>query len=273
MCAALQPYNVTTPPMQTLPPAGYGGSMDYGTLAALPMGSGNATLDGILNDTNMTLSSLYNQGVPQLQQAALSNPSQQQNIQQQYLQQLNTQYVPTASSSTASTPTSSVAAASPSNGTSTVGSPKAKGKPYLRLVPTNEKDEYGNIRMKLQRIDAQGQVIGELAAVSGAPSKQSLRDTGASQSGSSEPVPEGTFSLGTPRSSTTEGVGPMFCPVEGTGNRQAIGIHLDANRSSAPGTAGCIGLLSQADLNTFSQWMQDSSRPQEIEVNYGLGTV
>ncbi|MFM7390798.1 MAG: hypothetical protein ACKO34_09290 [Vampirovibrionales bacterium] len=275
------------------------GSTQQNLPILMPAGHLNAFMGGGLGDVDMALQGTNNlvalsqQVVPQIQQASQLYQAQQQQgqfLQQQLAQQqaLTQQYQQqllqlqqghrSQASSISSESTATSQTVAPTNTTSSgelranIGQPKAKGKPYLRLVATNQKDEHGNIRMKLQNIDAQGKVIGELAAVSGAPGKQDLGAlTKVAQSNA--PVPEGVFSVGAGVASGEPGIGRLFFPVEGTPGRSAIGVHLDANRSTSPGTAGCIGLLSEADLATFEQWMKADNHPKEIEVNYGSGTV
>jgi lysozyme len=54
--------------------------------------------------------------------------------------------------------------------------------------------------------------------------------------------------------------------------RSGILIHLDANKERSPGTAGCLGLLSQDDMDRVLMWF-DQNSPTRCYVDYGLGTV
>ena len=92
--------------------------------------------------------------------------------------------------------------------------------------------------------------------------------------GSLKPIPEGIYSLEKPESSDIQAIGPWFAPiVPDPSPRGEFGIHLDGNRSSSPGTAGCIGLPDTVSLNKFLVWMKSSSAPGRLVVNWHLGTL
>jgi len=157
----------------------------------------------------------------------------------------------------------------------------AKGN-YMRLVRTGTTDEYGALLLRLEYVSGDGQIQDQVQAVSGAPGKQALRTIDQSMSGSNEPVPEGWYLVGQlewsqlerNQDSWGEGLGPMWIQVYDTGNRSDIGIHLDANRKVAPGTAGCIGLIHPDDLQKVADWYsRQGQEPSFLVVDYGLGTL
>ncbi len=92
--------------------------------------------------------------------------------------------------------------------------------------------------------------------------------------GSLKPIPEGIYNLEKPESTTIQALGPWFAPiVPDPSPRSEFGIHLDGNRSSSPGTAGCIGLPDTVSLNKFLGWMKSSNAPGRLVVNWHLGTL
>lgn len=145
---------------------------------------------------------------------------------------------------------------------------RSTGKPYVRLSK-------GDNGLELQLVDAKGVVIDRVSAVSGRPNKQNFRTTKDSQSGSEEPVPEGVFSLGAMERGDfgNPALGNLWIPVNGTGNRSAIGVHVDGDRDTKPGTEGCIALVSQADAERVAKWMSSKAKPGQMVVDYGLGTL
>jgi lysozyme len=57
----------------------------------------------------------------------------------------------------------------------------------------------------------------------------------------------------------------------GRTDRSAIGFHYDENHGASPGTAGCIGLRSVADLRTLVGWLRDTD-PRDLYCDWSLGT-
>jgi hypothetical protein len=148
------------------------------------------------------------------------------------------------------------------------------GRSYIRMVNTSQKDQYGANMFMLQLVDAKGAIKDRMMVVSGVPSRQALRKAKDSVGGSLEPVPEGVYNLGrTEWGNHGSALGPLWVDVNPTmaTGRGAIGIHLDANRSYSPGTAGCVGILSKADLNRVSTWINGGAH--QLIVDYSLGTI
>ena len=160
----------------------------------------------------------------------------------------------------------------------------ASSRPHLRLTRTKKKDGRGLELLRLQYVKA-GQAVGTLEVVSGAPGAQQFRTGVESKAGSLEPLPEGRWGIediawakgrkDDYSGSWGPGLGPASVPLRYLGpghtERSAIEIHYDANASMSPGTAGCIGMRSVADLKTLIGWLRDTD-PRDLFVDFGLGT-
>ena len=159
----------------------------------------------------------------------------------------------------------------------------AGSRPHLRLTRTKKKDGRGLELLRLQYVKA-GQAVGTLEVVSGAPGAQQFRTGAESKAGSLEPLPEGRWGIedvawakgkDNYSGSWGPGLGPASVPLRYLGpghtQRSAIEIHYDANASMSPGTAGCIGMRSVADLKTLIGWLRDTD-PRDLFADYGLGT-
>ena len=158
------------------------------------------------------------------------------------------------------------------------------GKTYLRLTKSNSRDQDGLSILHLDYIK-NGAVQGSLQVCSGGPSRQVFRTGAESLSGSFEPLPEGKWTINNiawcagrdiygPQVFES-GLGPVSTPLDyagpGTTRRGAIEIHIDWNKSGAPGTAGCIGINTISDYKTLVRWLRDSD-PRDLFVDWGLGT-
>lgn len=171
------------------------------------------------------------------------------------------------------------------NEKSSVSAPKLDPsvKPYLKLTRTGKTNGVGLELLKLEYIK-QGQSIGSLMVVSGAPGAQQFRVGSRSRSGSLEPLPEGRWGIedvawaaGKDNYSGNwgPGLGPVSTPLRylgpGTTERSAIEIHIDSNARTSPGTAGCIGIANESDYRKFVTWLRDTD-PRDLYVDYNLGT-
>lgn len=126
---------------------------------------------------------------------------------------------------------------------------------------TGTKDSQGLENLKLTVYDRSGKPISEHTVNSGIASTQT-RFGGAftTNAGSLAPVEFGQYRIGQPVVSGEEGVGRIFIPTDPTfeTNRSAIGFHVDANRSTAPGSAGCIVFATESDFAKFQTALQQS---------------
>lgn len=155
----------------------------------------------------------------------------------------------------------------------------------LLLTRTTTTTPAGLVRLRLQYLK-NGKPVDAIYCVSGAPGRQEFRKGPDSRSGSLEPLPEGRWRIediawASGRAddwsgSWGAGLGPVSTPLtyQGPGRteRAAIEIHIDWNQRSAPGTAGCIGIASQADYAKFVGWLRESDT-RRLVVDWGLGSV
>lgn len=153
--------------------------------------------------------------------------------------------------------------------------------------------ESGLFRLKLERWDLNAmQVKDNLTVYSGAPGRQNFRLAADSPPISNEPIPEGRYKLGDPDAinginwasgqvdnytgSWGNGLGPVWVgihPLKGLlTSREALGIHLDANARTSPGSAGCVVVPDQSSLIHLVTWFT-KDYPRYLVVDWGLGSV
>lgn len=156
----------------------------------------------------------------------------------------------------------------------------------LRLSRGARAGSSGLFPLTLARV-VNGQEKGKLTVFSGSPSRQVFRRAGDpdSLSGSREPIPEGVYDLGAPEwagrvgdysASWGPGLGAFWVSILARTPMQRgdFGIHEDANRSTAPGSLGCVVAPDRAALETIVSWWNTVARdaPTELHVDWGLGT-
>ena len=158
------------------------------------------------------------------------------------------------------------------------------GRNYLKLTKTNRKDIYGCYVLEMAYYK-DGMREDSLEVCSGLPKFQFFRTGVESESGSFEPLPEGKWYINDIRwnggkdnydaPSMVTGIGPVTVRLDykspGSTQRSAIKIHIDENRKTYPGTAGCIGVYNIADYKKFVSWLRDTD-PRDFYVDWGLGT-
>jgi len=162
--------------------------------------------------------------------------------------------------------------------------PPQGGKFHHLLTRTRQQNSDKLELLRLQRMKGTT-VLAELLVVSGQPGKQVFRKGVDSKSGSNEPIPEGLWRIediawaggkDNYAANWGAGLGPASVPLTwiGPGNtgRSAIEAHLDSNASVFPGTAGCVGFRTLADLKTYIGWLR-ADDPRELLVDWGLGSV
>lgn len=125
-----------------------------------------------------------------------------------------------------------------------------------------------------------GKEADHVLAYSGAPGAQTFRTLANERRGVLEPCPEGIYreigglewagGAGNYQASWSPSLGPVVVQIYG---ERAIMLHLDANRSYAPGSAGCLCPVDLAGLKKVVGWWQLGSRPEWVECDWGLGTV
>lgn len=155
----------------------------------------------------------------------------------------------------------------------------------LRLTPGAVQNGLVYFRLALW---VNGVELAHWAVNSGQPGYQNLRtyEDQLSVPGNHEPLPEGVYPLsgpywaGSPNDYATDfssALGPvvfdLHCKGDSTpGYRSALRIHLDRNRTWAPSTDGCVGLIDEDDLRSFvAAYLKH--QPTELIADYRLGTV
>jgi lysozyme len=165
------------------------------------------------------------------------------------------------------------------------GGISSPGLNYLRLTKTSIKDPFGLFKLKLEYFK-NGLSNDFIEVCSGQPTRQFFRKGSDSEAGSFEPLPEGKWAIqdivwagGKDNYSGAvfdSGLGPVSVPLDYAGpsvtGRSAIEIHIDWNRDTSPGTAGCIGINNISDYKRFVSWLRDTD-PSALYVDWGLGSV
>ena len=120
------------------------------------------------------------------------------------------------------------------------------------------------------------------SVASGAVGHQKLRlpEDPRSVPGCLEPIPQGVYRIGSIEfaggkdnyeASWGPGLGPVWVPLSATfsDDRSAFGCHLDANINTAKGSAGCLVLQNQKELERFVAALRKHD-PKMLEVNWGI---
>jgi GH24 family phage-related lysozyme (muramidase) len=154
---------------------------------------------------------------------------------------------------------------------------------HLRLTRTGKVDGRGLELLSLRQV-VDGIPMGELLVVSGAPGAQQFKKGRESRAGSLEPLPEGRYGIedidwkagkDNYQGNWGPGLGPVWVGINyqapGKTERSAIGIHLDENQGTNPGTAGCVGIRSVADLKRLVAMLR-AHNPRCLYVDWNLGT-
>ena len=125
----------------------------------------------------------------------------------------------------------------------------------------------------------EGKETDHILAYSGAPGAQNFRTLDNERRGLLEPIPEGVYrevgplewagAIGNYQASWSSSLGPVVAQLYG---ERAIMLHLDANRSYAPGSAGCVCPIDMVGLKAVVSWWA-GGLPDRLEVDWGLGTV
>ncbi|OKH14871.1 hypothetical protein NIES592_08315 [Fischerella major NIES-592] len=140
----------------------------------------------------------------------------------------------------------------------------------VTLRRTGVKDEYGLEKIAVILPDGQ-----TFYATSGQRRTQNqFGRGGTTKSGSMAPIEYGKYNIGTETAGIGAGVGKTFIPINPTfkTQRSAIGFHLDANRSVAPGSAGCVVFSTQQEFNAFRAALKRSGAKQLVfEEGQGIG--
>jgi tape measure domain-containing protein len=140
----------------------------------------------------------------------------------------------------------------------------------VTLRRTGVKDEYGLEKIAIILPDGQ-----TFYANSGQRRTQNkFGKGGTTASGSMAPIEYGKYNIGAETAGMGAGVGKTFIPINPTfkTQRSAIGFHLDANRSVAPGSAGCVVFATQQEFDAFRAVLKRSGAKQLVfEEGQGIG--
>lgn len=158
------------------------------------------------------------------------------------------------------------------------------GDTYLRL--TLDRNPSSNNQLKPLKLSLVRDGLEEVSysVVSGKPGKQELRLAKDSVSDTNEPIPEGHYRIGNLRDyGPTEhprlaGIARYFLPLHFSRSTQThktqprtdLGLHVDKDVRIDPGTAGCIGMLTRAELKQVLSWVSRNESARYLWVDYGL---
>jgi lysozyme len=151
---------------------------------------------------------------------------------------------------------------------------------YLRLEKTQETFTDNTYKCTLKIFDDKEQYAGSWTVCTGQGYAQKFRKAGRNIPGSMEPLPQGIYEVfdiewaGGKDNwvvSHGPGLGPVFVPVvcREEKRRGEFGIHIDYNRGSSSGTAGCIGVLDEQDMREIVQHLRKFD-PKVLRVEWGL---
>ena len=166
-----------------------------------------------------------------------------------------------------------------------VPSHEPSGETFARLTKTNKKNSDGLFWCNLEFVTSSG-VADSMKVYSGIPSTQDdflLYTDPASKPESNHPIPQNRYTIGDiefagGRDNYTvsfphvnDGLGPVWVPLTARmpDDRGAFGFHLDNNRSTSPGSAGCICPDSMANLKVLVTLLRKHN-PRLLVVDWGL---
>lgn len=144
------------------------------------------------------------------------------------------------------------------------------GPRYMLMTDSGKVDRFGAQLFDLELVE-HGKRIDGVTAISGIPPKRPI-PIAQDYAGSGRPCPEGRFKLGAVEvGAWGRSIGNIWISVYGTEPRQAIGIHSDANRETAPGSLGCICPLDDAGMTRVASWR--NAGVDTLIVDHGFKTV
>lgn len=133
---------------------------------------------------------------------------------------------------------------------------------HMKMVPSGIKDIYTLFWMR------GGKPVDRVYVCSGQAGLKPVKRE-EDYSGSMRPCPPGEYKLGpVEEGNWGSAIGYYWISVYGTEPRQAVGIHEDANRGYAPGSAGCICPLNENDMQAVAYWRRSGA--DRIIIDYGF---
>lgn len=136
--------------------------------------------------------------------------------------------------------------------------------------------------LTLSKFSPTGKLLDSIMVNSGQPWSQLFLKAGQGLPSNYAPIEEGTYDIGPLEwavdgdfnQSFKPGIGPIWVSIEpSSGNptrRSAFGFHLDENRGTSPGSAGCVVFKNIADLKKFVAWF-DQDPPKKLIVYWKIG--
>ena len=156
---------------------------------------------------------------------------------------------------------------------------------YCRLTRTGTTAYAGLEKLLLEFVDPKGRVLAKLDVISGAPGVQKFRvpEDPLSFPMNFEPIPQARYTIGDidfaggkdnykdVHFHETNGIGPVWVPLIKTrpDDRDAFGFHVDWNRSSSPGSAGCVCVGTLDDLKKLVALLRLYD-PRDLFVDWGI---
>lgn len=127
---------------------------------------------------------------------------------------------------------------------------------------TDVKDVNGLEDLLVTVFDESGKSLGQYKTNSGQSYAQDkFGGAYSTRAGSMAPIEYGEYSIGAPMDGRDDpGMRSNFIPIDPKfkTDRAGIGFHLDGNRSTAPGSAGCIVFKTEKDFNDFQNALKKS---------------
>ncbi len=156
---------------------------------------------------------------------------------------------------------------------------------YCRLTRTGTTTYAGLEKLLLEFVDPKGRTLDKLDVISGAPGAQNFRvpDDPLSFPANFEPLPQARYTIGdidfaggkddyvTEHYHPNNGIGPVWVPIIKTryDDRDNFGFHMDWNRSSSPGSAGCVCVGTLSDLKKLVALLRLYD-PRDLFVDWGI---
>jgi hypothetical protein len=148
----------------------------------------------------------------------------------------------------------------------------------ILITSSKKKNSEGLIDLYLDAFQNEN-YLGRLIVNSGTPGKQNFRTVPDEKQGILEPCPEGEYDLGSLDWAGKDGdyhtlfreiKSPIWVTIY---RKRAIGFHLDGNRSTAPGSAGCIVFKHLDDLKAFVNCWKGYGGFTKCYTDWSLGYV
>jgi hypothetical protein len=155
--------------------------------------------------------------------------------------------------------------------------PEGKKEIYIYAKWSGKYDEFGLkiFGMYLMNGDT---AVDKLPFCSGQSYAQDVVPPLSDTSGSMRPLPEGIYDLGAVDDigydpGASDGYGQWVYPLEPRAKiqRSLLRVHSDRNRSTSPGSAGCVTPYTVSQMFAFVGWTKQKNPPKYFVMDHGLG--